>query len=242
MKRLLKGLGIFLALVGVGIVSAFAVVALLLRQEEVRVPDLTGQDIVNVIDTVRQLGLELKVDRREPHPSMPRDTVISQTPAQGGGIKKGRTLLVVVSQGPSDMQAPKLVGELFRKADIMIRQAGFVPGEVSRVFSDPAAGGVERDVVIAQDPQAGSFLDRGGTVSMLVSAGRKAPLYVMPKLTGQKAEAAIKAVNRMGLQHRVISRASTTGTQSGDRIVVAQKPGAGHPVASDALVDIMVSR
>ena len=242
MKGFFKGLGIFLALVGVGIASAFAVVALHLRQEEVRVPDLAGQDIVNVIDTVRQLGLELKVDRREPHPTMPRDTVISQTPAPGGGIKKGRQVRVTVSQGPSDMQAPKLVGEPFRKADIMIRQAGFVPGEVSRVSSDPAAGGMERDVVIAQDPQGGSFLDRGGTVSILVSAGKKAPLFIMPRLTGKKAEEAIKIIDRMGLQHRVVSRASTSRPQAGDRTVVTQKPTAGHPVASDALVDIVVSR
>jgi beta-lactam-binding protein with PASTA domain len=78
MKKLLRGFGIFLALVGVGIISAFAVVALLLQQEEVRVPDLAGQDIVTVIETVSQQGLQLKVDRREPHPTLPRDAVISK--------------------------------------------------------------------------------------------------------------------------------------------------------------------
>jgi serine/threonine-protein kinase len=99
MKQFFRGLGIFIALVGVGIASAFAVVALLLRQEEVRVPDLTGQDIVSVIELVTEQGLQLKVDRREPHPAMPRDTVVSQIPASGSGIKKGRQVRVVVSQG-----------------------------------------------------------------------------------------------------------------------------------------------
>jgi serine/threonine-protein kinase len=238
MKRFFKGLGIFLALVGVGIVSAFAVVALLLRQEEVRVPDLAGQEIVSVIETVRQMGLQLTVDRREPHPAIPRDTVISQIPAPGSGINKGRLVRVVVSLGPSDMQAPKLVGEQFRKADIMIRQAGFVSGDASRVSSDS----VERDVVIAQDPQAGSSLDRGGRVSVLVSAGRKAQLLAMPRLIGKKAEEALKVIDRMGLQHRVITRSETTRLQTGDRIVVGQKPGAGFPIAADASVDIVVSR
>jgi beta-lactam-binding protein with PASTA domain len=110
MVRFLKGLGLFIALIGVGIVSAFAVVALLLRQEEVRVPDLVGQDIVNVIETVAQQGLQLKVDRRETHPTLPRDAVISQSPEPGGGIKKGRQVHVVVSRGPSDTQTLKLVG------------------------------------------------------------------------------------------------------------------------------------
>jgi beta-lactam-binding protein with PASTA domain len=238
MKRFLKGLGIFLALVGVGILSAFAVVALLLQQEEVRVPDLAGQDIVTVIEMVRQQGLQLKVDRREPHPTLPRDAVISQSPAAGSGIKKGRQVHVVVSQGPSDMQAPKLVGEASRKADIMLRQAGFFSGTMSFVSSES----VDRDLVIAQDPLAGSPLDKGGRVNLLVSSGRKTEMFVMPKLAGKKAEEAVKIVDRMGLQHRVIYRATGDKAGTGERDVISQKPGAGSPVSADATVDIVVSK
>jgi len=238
MKRFLKGLAIFLLLIGVGIMSAIAVVALLLRQEEVRVPDLTGQDIVSVIETITQQGLQLKVDRQEPHPTLPKDTVISQTPLPGSGIKKGRQVHIVISQGPSDMQTPKLIGENFRKADFMIRQAGFMPGDVSRVFSDT----VERDTVIAQDPAAGSQLDRGGNISILVSSGKKEMVFVMPKLYGTKTEEAVRILDRMGMQHRMVSRSTTTQSQTGDRIVVSQRPSAGYPVASDAIVDLVVSR
>ncbi len=238
MKRFLKGLAIFIALIGVGIASAFAVVALLLRQEEVRVPDLTGQDIVSVIETVGQQGLQLKVDRREPHPTLPRDTVISQIPAPGSGIKKGRQVRVIVSQGASEMLAPRLVGVNFRKADIMIRQAGFVPGSVSRVTSES----IERDMVIAQDPQAGSPLEKGGTLSMLVSAGKSPSLMVMPKLIGKRAQDALRIVDRLGLQHRITMR--STGDKPGGtgRTVISQKPGAGYPISADATVDLVVSK
>jgi beta-lactam-binding protein with PASTA domain len=238
MVGFLKGLGLFIALIGVGIVSAFAVVALLLRQEEVRVPDLTGQDIVNVIETVAQQGLQLKVDRREPHPTLPRDAVISQLPAPGVEIKKGRQVHVVVSQGPSDTEALKLVGENFRKADMMIRQAGFSPGTVSRVSSDR----VERDIVIAQDPEAGSPLEKGGSISLLISTGDKAPQYVMPMLTGKKAEEALRIIDRIGLQCRVITRPSGDKATGTDRIVIHQEPAAGSPVAMDATVEIVVNR
>jgi len=238
MKRLLKGLGIFVALVVVGIASAFAVIALLLRQEEVRVPDLAGQDIVSVIETVTQQGLLLTVDRREPHPTFPRDTVVSQSPQAGSGIKKGRKVHVVVSQGPSDLLAPKLVGENFRKADLMVRQAGFMPGDVSRVFSDS----VDRDTVIAQEPESGSPLGKGGTISMLVSAGKRPELMVMPKLIGKKAEEALKIIDRLGLQHRVVTRSSSDRSAGADRLVLSQKPGAGYPVSAEATVDIVVNR
>jgi beta-lactam-binding protein with PASTA domain len=238
MGRFLKGLGLFFVLIGVGIVSAFAVVALLLRQEEVRVPDLVGQDIVNVIDTVLQQGLLLKVDRQEPHPTLPKNIVVSQSPAPGGSIKKGRQIHVVVSLGPSDTQTLKLVGENFRKADIMIRQAGYSPGMVSKVSSDLVA----RDIVIAQAPAAGSPLEKGGAISMLISAGKKAPQYVMPQLTGIKAEEALRIIGRLGLQYRVFTRPSGDDEAGTDRIVVRQVPGAGFPVAADATVDIIVNR
>jgi len=227
-----------MALIGVGIVSAFAVVALLLRQEEVRVPDLTGQELVTVIETVRLQGLQLTVDRQEIHPTLPRDTVISQSPAPGGGIKKGRLVHVVVSQGPSDLRALKLVGENFRKADIMIRQAGFSPGMVSRVSSDS----VERDIVIAQDPEAGSQLQKGGAISMLISTGRKLHQYVMPKLTGKKAEEALRTIDRMGLQYRIVTRPAGDQSPGAGRIIVSQRPGPGSPISADATVEIAVSK
>jgi len=238
MKRFLKGFGIVLALAGVGVISAFAVVALLLRQEEVRVPDLTGQDIVTAIETVTQQGLQLKVERREPHPTLPRDTVISQTPGPGSGIKKGRPVRIIVSQGPNEIQTPNLVGEHARKAEITIRQAGFFPGALSRAWSDD----VQRDVVIAQDPKAGSPLAKGGKISMLVSSGKKTAVFVMPKLIGKKAEEAVRTIERIGLQHRVVYKASENTTAGAERAVISQKPGPGYPVSADGTVEIVVSK
>lgn len=238
MKRFLRGMGIFLALVGVGIVSALAVVALLLRQEEVRVPDLTGQDIVTAIETLTTQGLQLKVERREPHPTLPKDAVIAQIPAPGSGIKKGRQVRVVVSQGPSEMQAPKLVGEHYRKAEIMIRQAGFSPGNLTRVSSES----VERDIVISQAPPEGSQVSKGGAINMLVSSGKKVPMLITPKLIGKKAEEAVRVVDRAGLQHRIEYKTSGSRLTTAERVVVNQKPGAGYPVPSDGTVDFIVSK
>lgn len=238
MKRFLKGLGIFLALVGVGVASAFAVVALLLRQEEVRVPDLIGQDIVSVVEILTQSGLQLKVDRREPHPALPKDSVISQTPLAGNGIKKGRIVRVVVSQGPNEMLAPKLAGESSRKAEIMIRQAGFSPAGQSWVSSDS----VERDVVIAQDPQAGSPLAKGARIGILISTGKRTASLVMPKLIGKKSEDAVRIVDRMGLQRRVLYKTPENRLATTERTVISQKPGPGYPIAADASVDIVVSK
>jgi serine/threonine-protein kinase len=136
------------------------------------------------------------------------------------------------------MQAPRLVGEHYRKAEIMIRQAGFFPGNLSRVSSE----NVERDVVISQAPPAGSPVDKGGKINMLVSSGKKVPLLVTPRLIGKKAEEAVKIVDRTGLQYRIVYRSSGARPLTAERMVVGQKPGAGYPVPADGTVDIVVSK
>ena len=236
MKRFLKGLGIFLALVSVGVISAVAVIALLLRQEEVRVPDLAGQDLVVTIETLNQLGLQLKIERREPHPSLSRDRIVSQVPSPGSALRKGRPVRVVVSAGPSELQAPHLSGEHYRKAEVMIRAAGFQAASVTRVWSDD----VQRDTVFAQDPPAGTSLEKGARISILVSSGKKKQVYVMPRLIDRGPEEAVRTTDRMGLQHRVITR--TAGEPASPRQVIAQKPAAGHPVTADDVVEIIVNR
>lgn len=237
MNRFFKGIGIFLALVAVGVLSAVAVIAWLLRQEEVRVPDLLGKDVVSVIEIVNQAGLQLKVDRREPSQTIPKDSIISQDPAAGTGIKKGRFLRITVSLGPSELFAPKVIGEQYRKADILLRQAGFAEPVIAKTWSDT----VDRDVVISQDPPAGSPLEKGGKVAVLVSLGKKSRVYVTPKLVGRKAEEAVRIVDRMGIQFHLLSRA--TGTRAaGGRIVTGQKPASGSPLFADAVVELTVSK
>jgi len=239
MNRFLKGIGIFFALIAVGVVSAVVVITLLLRQQEVRVPDLVGKDIVTVIDLMNVQGLQIKVDRREPSQTVPKDAIVSQSPEPGTGIKKGRAVKVVVSQGPSELLTPKLVGEQYRKAEVLLRQAGLPAPDLARAWSEST----ERDIVISQDPPAGTPLDKGGRVGLLVSLGRKTRVFVTPKLIGRRADDAVRTVDRMGLQHRVISGPSGTGGPAlAERTVVNQRPLPGYPVAADGMVELVVSR
>jgi beta-lactam-binding protein with PASTA domain len=64
----------------------------------------------------------------------------------------------------------------------------------------------------------------------------------MPKLTGKRAEAALRIVDRMGLQHRVATRATGDKPPGVERTVISQKPAAGYPVSVDGTVEIVVSK
>jgi eukaryotic-like serine/threonine-protein kinase len=238
MNRLLKGIGAVLLLIFAGAASAVIVIAILLRQEEVRVPDLTSQDIVTVVETLSQQGLQVKVDRREPSQSVPKDSIISQSPAPGTGIKKGRAVRLVVSLGPSEFLAPRLVGEQYRKAEFLLRQGGLLPPDAAWTWSDKA----DRNTVIAQDPPAGAPLEQGARVGILVSLGKKGRVYAAPTLVGKRADDAVRALDRLGFQHRITTRPTATERPAGERIVAAQRPLPGYPLPADSMVELEVSR
>jgi beta-lactam-binding protein with PASTA domain len=67
-------------------------------------------------------------------------------------------------------------------------------------------------------------------------------MFVTPRLLGKKAEEAARIVDRMGLQHRVVSRTSTSGPQGSDRIIVSQRPNPGYPLAADGVVELVAGR
>jgi beta-lactam-binding protein with PASTA domain len=77
---------------------------------------------------------------------------------------------------------------------------------------------------------------------MLVSSGRKPELFVMPRLTGMKAAEALRIVDRMGLQHRLITQAAGGRPPGSERTVISQKPGAGNPVSAEVMVEIVVGK
>lgn len=237
MKRVLKSIGVFLLLTAVGALSAFGVLAYLFRQGEIRTPNLLGQDVVTAIDLVNRQGLQIKVDRREPSATVPQGAIVAQTPEAGSSTKKGRAVRVVVSQGPSELLAPKLAGEAYRKAEITARQAGFPAPDIARAWSDT----VERDVVISQDPPPGTPLEKNGRIGLLVSLGKRPALYAMPKLTGRGSADAVRIAEKLGLQHRIVRQAASAA-KTGPRTVVNQRPPAGEPVSADTTVELIVAQ
>jgi beta-lactam-binding protein with PASTA domain len=101
---------------------------------------------------------------------------------------------------------------------------------------------VERDLVIAQAPQAGSPLEKSGMISVLVSSGKRPSALITPRLVGKKMEEAITIIERMGLQHHVAYRAAGERTQAQGRVVLSQKPAAGYPILTEGTLELSVSK
>jgi len=226
-----------LLLLAIGI-SGILVAGSFMKQEGVRVPNLVGRDAAAADEIMQRHELQVLVDHKEPHASIPRNAVIFQSPVAGSVVARGQQIRVTLSQGPSEMIAPDLVGKYFREAELKIQEAGFVPAEGARASSDT----VERGYVIAQSPSAGSLISKGGAISLLVSSGKRNRMLIMPKLIGLRVDQAIQELDTLELAYQVQESASNDKAAGPAGTVLSQSPKPGYPVAFDATVDLETNK
>lgn len=135
--------------------------------DEVSVPDIKGQDIKEAYLAIEKQGLQLQVHESRYDKKVARRVILSQNPPAGRKVRKGRTVLVVVSLGPELMSVPDVVGGPLRAAQIELSNAKLRVGKVT--FENAAYG--EDEAVVVQNPSAGKQVLRGQEVHLTVRRG-----------------------------------------------------------------------
>jgi eukaryotic-like serine/threonine-protein kinase len=121
--------------------------------------------------------------------------VIHSEPSGGETATNGSTVNLVVSAGPKLAKVPVLVGSQRRLAVQQIRGRGLTPS-VSEEESDSPAG-----EVINQSPSAGSGVEAGSSVTIVVSAGKEQAK--VPNVIGKLRSEAVQLVRDAGLEPTV---------------------------------------
>ncbi|MDH5511179.1 MAG: PASTA domain-containing protein [Nitrospinota bacterium] len=184
--------------VTVAVVSSIVVlkVSMYTGGEEILAPNVRGQTIVKALETLDQHDLYLKVARQTYHQDVAKDRIISQTPEAGAPIKRGRDVKVVISKGTKTRVTPELVDTTERGLVRLLADAELRANKVIQLHME----GTEKGVTLAQSPPPGSFLHRGGEVTVLVSEGPP-PRYVMvPDLADKNLEQAMMAISELDLK------------------------------------------
>ncbi len=193
MKKIFQIALVAFVFLGLAIVSAFITMKAVTWSRTVAVPDVRDMNLPVAINLIRNAGLNIKVEREEHHPTVPQNYIIGQNPAPGERVKSGRDVMVVVSLGSQAVTVPQVTGEVFRLAQVTLRQAGLNLGELARVNSPSPV-----ETVILQSPPQGAVAQKDSAVDMLVSDGARGIRYVTPDLRGMTLPQAGDAVRPMG--------------------------------------------
>ena len=169
---------------------------------------------------------------------VPAGNVIRTEPATGESLEEGKTLTLVISQGPSLAELPELVGKTLQEAVDALTALELVPAQKDSSSEDVAAGSVISWLVPEQPSLTpGDKVLRGTTIDVLISTG-PAPRE-MPSLIGMTLEQAQTVMNELRLV--LVETPAAKSNAAAEGLIGAQSVVPGTQIARDAQVAYAIS-
>jgi serine/threonine-protein kinase len=184
--------------------------------KKVVVPKVVGINQAAAATVLHRAGLEVSFDAVQS--DKPKGFVISQDVNPGTRVKEGTTIHASVSAGPGDTQIPPVDGLTRTAARKALDEAGFNIRERHENDSE-----VKENHVIRTQPEAGTTLEIGSEVVMVVSDGP--PDVDVPGVIGKQLDEARAALEEAGFEIATVDK-ETLDEEPGT--VLAQDPADGQ--------------
>ena len=164
--------------------------------EMVRVPDVEGRSEAEAEKMLQDAKLTVVHGKAENSDEVEEGYVISCDPKAGTEVEEGTEVTIVISLGEKEEQAtvPELRNKTESDAEAALKDAG-LNGSASEEYSDD----VEAGRVISQSIDSGSKVEKGTTVSYVVSKGPETKYVRVPDLRGMTESQARQALREAGL-------------------------------------------
>jgi eukaryotic-like serine/threonine-protein kinase len=198
------------------------------------VPSTAGQTEEEATNQLEAAGFEVNVKRINSESVEPGLVVYSE-PRGGNTATKGSTVTLFVSRGPKLTKVPVLVGSQREEAVQRLRSRG-LEASISEEESSSRQG-----QVIAQSPDAGTAVEPGATVAIVVSSGEEEEAQArVPNVIGKLRAEAVDAIRAAGLQPSVEEEETEVTGKVGR--VTDQFPPPGTEAEPGATVTITVGK
>ncbi|MDR2709532.1 MAG: PASTA domain-containing protein [Elusimicrobiota bacterium] len=222
MKSPKRHLGILICIIVIVVTAYFSanfvMDALVHSNKEIEVPNITGKSLDEALEILAPLNLSLSREGQEINANIAQDSVVRQTPPAGTRVREGKVIKVIVSKNSRPFVTPNVVGKTPSAAIAILNAAGLtMADEVVRRYSVV----IGRDIVAAQQPQAGEPTQKGASVVLVVSEGPPpAGIRLMPNLVGKTVDFASSWAQREQIELSIIKE----NVQGAGNIVIRQEP------------------
>jgi len=156
------------------------------------VPSTAGQTEEEAKGELEAAGFQVTVERLNSD-SVEPGLVIHSEPGGGSTATKGSTVVLFVSRGPKLTKVPVLVGSQREVAVQRLRSRGLEASVSEEESSSP------KGQVIRQSPDAGTEVEPGSTVAIVVSKGEKEETAKVPNVIGKERREAVELIRAAGL-------------------------------------------
>lgn len=210
--------------------AAFGLNRLTHHGKEIIVPDFTNMKVNEAVYEASLSQIRVQVIDSVYIRRMGRGAIYSQNPKPGARVKKGRRVLLTInSVTPKKVQMPNLVGYSMRQAKAELGSRGLVLGKLVYV-SDMATNNVLRQLLGNREIEAGTMVDSGSEIDLVVGLSSMDNQTYVPDVTGMKFLRARDAVhdNSLNIKRLIFDKGVKTYADSLDAVVYRQVPAASR--------------
>jgi eukaryotic-like serine/threonine-protein kinase len=198
---------------------------------KVKVPDVRGKTLNDAIAALNDVHLDPNVHYVHSSTSS-SGIVVGQNPAGDEQVFTNTKVRLNVSQGPALVSVPTVVGSPFANAESQLKGAGFAVARKDAPADQP------KGEVVATDPQSGTSVPKGTTVTVTVSKGPGKS--EVPDVTARQQDEAAQLLHAAGFSVTIVMEPVTDPGQSG--IVLAEDPPGGSKAKQGTAVTISVGQ
>jgi len=204
----------------------------------ISVPDVEGLTKTAATEVIRSVGLSVGATLQRYSDTVPAGIVIDQSPAAGAKVAIATPVSLTVSLGKAGVvTVPDVRGQPEAIAQSNLQNAGLTVGSTLRQ-PDPT---MPSGSVISTVPAAGTQVELGSSVTLLVSEGFSQPQQCpVPDVTHQTVDNAREILFAVGL-FNVGAITVQPSASIAPGLVSGQSPAAGTPVAYGTTINLFVS-
>jgi len=217
-------------------VAYFTVSYVVQHEQTIIMPDLRGQNLVEVLTQLGNFGLNARIKAADYNNDIPKNHVMDQDPKPGEVIKTGRDVRLMISNGPEFLAMPNLKGLNLQQARLILEKNGLVSGVEATTFHDR----VKQDAIISQYPPPGKEIKHGTAADLLISRGARPRAISMPDMTGLFLDEAVLAAEKNNLVIEGIKPVYLENQPV--NVILNQDPPAGHHVLEGSRNNLEVNR
>jgi len=199
----------------------------------IEMPDLTNLTYDDAVALLDKKGFDIGKVRaqRKETAAVPENTVMDQAPLKGQQVPNNSEIILVTATHPSKVVMPNVSGQDPATATKALEALGFKVNQLTEQNDS-----VPANRVVRTEPLAGSSVNYGTTIALVVSTG---PLSVtVPNLNGMTENEARQVLQDLNLKTRVGDSVPLPYGNAQDDKVMLQSPVAGSSALGGATITI----
>ena len=207
-----------------------------MNKEDLEVPTVVNLTEEQAVNQLEKRGFRANISRYAESDEYEKGKVMSQDPEASIRAKKGTIVNLVISSG-REIKVPELKNMNLSQAEETLKDLGLKVGTTSTDYSNT----VDKDLVIRQEPVAGSAVQSGTEVNLVISVGKEDTTenIKVGNYIGIAEQDAIAAARKNHLRVRNVDYQHSSNVQKG--LVMSQSIGAETEVAENSAIDFVIS-